>query len=501
MILVNQVVFRVIVIVVLSITSGCGNDSAPETITTTALDNNDTGKGSAIEFANLAPMTAPNILFIAIDDLNDWTSSLKGHPGVKTPNLTRIAAMGIEFTNAHTPSPTCLAARASLMTGIRPSTSGVYANQNRPWRKNPMLKDAVTLPRYFSNKGYYALGSGKIFHKPDRDSWDEYWPSFKKTTPSKIRVSKPLAELTGRKRKSLDWGPLDVDFDDTSDGKVTNWAVGKLQDPFKKPFFLAVGLFRPHIPWYVPRKYFEMNPLEQVTLPKVIDDDLDDLSARGHRIAVSEEFTKLIKPQGKWREAVQGYMASISFVDDAIGRILDSLESSKYKNNTIIVLWSDNGLHLGTKNHWHKWDLWEESTRIPLIIVVPGLTTAGRKTDVPVNLIDIYPTLVELAGLPAKSNLEGTSLVPWLVNPDLEKENPSVTSRNQNNHTIRSKHWRYTRYNDGTEELYDHRSDPHEWYNLASIPEHAGKKEELATWFPTINAGASPPPKNLSHLD
>ena len=235
--LIKIVAPRVIVIVALLVTGGCGNDP-------------------------------PNVLFIAIDDLNDWTSSLKGHPGVKTPNLTRLASMGIEFTNAHTPTPTCLAARASLMAGIRPSTSGVYANQNSPWRDNPILRDVVTLSRYFSNNGYHSLGSGKIHHHADRDSWDEYWPSFDKSRPPGARPkNRLLVDLSGRTLESLDWSPFEVGFEDMSDGKIANWAIEKLQGSFDKPFFLAAGLVSTHMPWYVPREYFETNSLEQMTLP------------------------------------------------------------------------------------------------------------------------------------------------------------------------------------------------------------------------------------------
>ncbi len=428
----------------------------------------------------------PNVLFIAIDDLNDWIGALGGHPQSSTPNLDRLAARGTLFTNGHCAAPACNPSRAALMTGIRPSTSGVYHNP-QPWRK--AMPNAVTLSQHFMQHGYTAMGAGKIYHGryPDPASWDVYFPSKEKPRPADPGpAGKPLngIERTGH----FDWGPLQVADDQMSDHKVVEWVTDQLQQDRDKPFFLACGIFRPHLPWYVPQKYFDQFPLEGIQLPKVLETDLDDVPAAGRKVAKPDKDHSRVLAHNQWKHAVQGYLASIAFTDAQVGRLLDALDTSPDKDNTIVVLWTDHGWHLGEKQHWRKFALWERATRTPMMFVVPGLTQPGQRCDRPVNLLDIYPTLVDICDLPARGELEGVSLKALLANANAEWDRPSLTTHGRNNHALRSERYRYIRYADGSEELYDHTADPNEWNNLASEASLSNVKAELAKWFPAVNA-------------
>ncbi|MHC4632878.1 MAG: sulfatase-like hydrolase/transferase [Planctomycetota bacterium] len=359
----------------------------------------------------------PNVLFIAIDDLNDWIGCLGGHPDVETPNLDRLAQRAVLFTNAHCSAPACNPSRASLMTGILPSTSGVYHNP-QPWRKSPALANAVTIPQHFMAHGYRAVGGGKIYHGgfPDPPSWQEYFPSQKKNRPDDpMPANRPLNGIP--KTAHFDWGPVDVPDDQMSDRKVAAWAISELRREHDRPFFLACGFFRPHLPWYVPPKYFDMYPADRVTLPNVNENDLDDVPAIGRKMARPERDHKNVIEHKQWRKAVQGYLASITFVDTCVGRVIDALDKSAYADNTVVVLWSDHGWHLGEKLHWRKFSLWEEATHNVLMVVAPGVTRPGRRCSRPVTMVDIYPTLIDLCNLTAKAELEGRSLLPLLGPP------------------------------------------------------------------------------------
>ena len=429
----------------------------------------------------------PNVLFIAFDDLNDWTGCLGGYPGVITPNIDRLARRGVLFTHAYCAAPACNPSRAALMTGIRPSTSGVYKNP-QPWRQSPILKEAVTLPQHFMAHGYRAMGSGKIFHGsyPDPASWNEYWPSKQKQKPNDpVPPHRPLNGIPGTAH--FDWGPLDVQESEMGDVQVANWVCGQLHKKHEKPFFLACGFFRPHLPWYVPQKYFDMYPLDKITLPNVKENDLDDVPTIGRRMAGGRDH-KNVTRYNQWRQAVRGYLASITFADACFGKVLDALDNSPYAKNTIIVTWSDHGWHLGEKLHWRKFALWEEATHNPLMYVVPGLTKPGGRCSHPVSLMDIYPTLVELCGLSPREVLDGVSLVPLLKSPNAQWDRPALTTYGKDNHSLRSPRWRYIRYADGTEELYDHNKDEMEWYNLADKAEYEKVKKGLTRRLPRINA-------------
>jgi len=438
----------------------------------------------------------PNVLFIAIDDLNDWVGCLGGHPDTKTPNLDRLAARGVLFTNAHCAAPACNPSRAALMTGIRPSTSGVYHNP-QPWRRSRVLRDAVTLPQHFMAHGYHASGSGKVYHGafPDPASWEEYWPSLTQQQPgSPVPANRPLNGIP--KVGHFDWGPMDVDKTAMGDWKVTDWVCGQLRRRHEKPFFLACGIYRPHLPWYVPREYFERFPLETVTLPNVNESDLDDVPEAGRKMARLGDH-KRVTEHHQWRRAVQAYLASIAFADECVGKVLDALDASPYADNTIIVLWSDHGWHLGEKLHWRKFALWEEATHNVLMVVAPGVTTPGQRCDRAVSLLDIYPTLIDLCGLSPRAGLEGTSLMPLLKDPKAPREQPAVTTFGRNNHSVRDERWRLIRYADGSEELYDHQVDPLEWKNLAGDATYASVKARLAKWLPTVNVEEDPPMRRI----
>jgi arylsulfatase A-like enzyme len=376
------------------------------------------------------------------------------------------------------------------MTGIRPSTSGVYLNE-QPWRKSPVLANAVTLPQHFRANGYAVMGAGKTFHDsfPDPASWDEYYPALDKQKPADpMPEGRPLNGIP--KTAHFDWGPIANPDSDMGDHKVVSWVSEQLRQKRDRPLFLACGLFRPHLPWYVPGKYFDMHPLDSIQLPKINPADLDDVPAGGIKYARPEGDHAKVVEYGQWKKAVQAYLASISFADAQLGRLLDAYDSSPYAHNTNIVLWSDHGWHLGEKLHWRKFSLWEESTRNVMMISDPGMKS-GR-CDRVVSLIDIYPTLVDWCGLSKREGLEGRSLMPLLRDPAAKWDSHALTTYHRNNHSVRTERWRYIRYSDGGEELYDHDADPLEWTNLAGRAELASVKRELAQRLPRVNAESSP---------
>jgi arylsulfatase A-like enzyme len=448
--------------------------------------------GASVPAEPAAAGGKPNVLFIAIDDLNDWTGCLGGHPDVRTPNLDRLASRGVLFTRAYCAAPACNPSRAALMTGIRPSTSGVYHNP-QPWRTSPALKEAVTIPQHFMAHGYSAVGSGKIYHGgyPDPPSWQEYWPSQKQNKPPDPRRK----EHSPAAQAHFDWGPLEEPNEAMGDWQVADWVIGKLNAKHEKPFFLGCGFFRPHLPWYVPQKYFDLYPADKIALPNIKEDDLDDVPPLGRKIAKPDGDHARVVKHGEWRRAVQGYLASITFVDACVGRVVDALDKSAYKENTVVVLWSDHGWHLGEKLHWRKFALWEEATHNMMLFVAPGVTAPGGRCESPVTLLDIYPTLIDLCGLAKKPELEGVSLLPLLKDPKAPWDRPALTTHGRNCHALRTPRWRYIRYSDGTEELYDHDADEMEWTNLAADPQHAAVKKDLARWLPEKNVEDIPKDK------
>jgi len=437
----------------------------------------------------------PNVLFISVDDLNDWIEPLGGHPQARTPNLSRFAQKSVNFTNNYCASPACNPSRTALLTGIHTYNSGVYSNYQY-WRE--VLPDVVTLPKYFALHGYRSSGAGKIFHndQPDPQSWDDYFPSKEKHMPDYYRpaergktVNMPLFE---NMYTAFDWSPIEITDEETGDCKSVNWVINQLKKEHSMPFFLACGIYRPHLPWYVPQKYFDMFPLDDVQLPKVLENDLDDVGERAREIAHrGGNYHKHVLEAGQWKKAVQGYLASIAYADAMAGKILDALENSPYARNTIIVLWSDHGWQLGEKEHWRKFALWENVLKTVFMVKVPegvpGLkegSANGKNCRRITSLLDIYPTLIELCGIPEKKGLDGRSLVPLLKNPEREWDYPALSTYDFSEFSVRTEDWRYTHYIDDSEELYDHRNDPEEWTNQAYNPEHKDIKERLKGFIP-----------------
>ena len=454
----------------------------------------------------------PDVLFIAIDDLNDWVGAMGGHPQAKTPNIDALAARGILFTNAHTPGAACLPARTAILTGVNAFNSGIYSMVG-DWRENPRLAEVRTLPRYFRDNGYETLGGGKLFHahtyslngftgQQDYTAWDAYFPSLERQLPDEVF---PVAGQTdgeavgnGISTGHFDFYPNVTTDDAMGDGQVVNWIIGQLEAAGTGPRFISAGIFRPHLPWYVPQKYFDMHPVEDVVLPEYLASDLDDVpDAYAELIGLEPDLDTTtmgwIKERGdwKWQEAVQGYLASMTFADAMVGKLIDALDKSGRADRTIIVLWSDHGFHLGEKDVWGKLTLWEESTRVPFIIVAPGVTTPGSRSAEAVSTHSIYPTLVELAGLETPGFVDGTSLVPLLLDPEMKWDDVAITTYGDyGNFTVRDDHYRYIVYANGDEELYDARFDPNEWTNLAGDPDYEKIKGALAARIPPADTHA-----------
>ncbi|MEN8773056.1 MAG: sulfatase [Akkermansiaceae bacterium] len=429
----------------------------------------------------------PNVLFISVDDLNDWIEPLGGHPQAKTPNFNRLAAQSVTFARNYCPSPGCNPSRSATMTGLHPSTTGMYTNY-QDWRK--AIPEAVTLGSYFRKNGYFSAGAGKIFHytQIDRKGWDDYFPSLEKPMPDAFEP-KPGETVNMPKFPGMygdfDWSPIPLEDEATADGRSVSWIINQLQQKHERPFFLACGIYRPHVPWYVPQKYFDLHPLESLKLPKVLENDRGDLGERARELADrAGGYHGHVMAAGQWKQAVQGYLASVSYADAMLGRLLDALEESPHGKNTIVVLWSDHGWQLGEKQHWRKFALWDNVARCPLFIRDTKGTSAGQRCDRVTSLIDIYPTLLELCGLPPRDGLDGRSLVPLIEKPDDEWDFPALTSYDITEFAVSTERWRYIRYLDETEELYDLKNDPEEWRNLAAKPEHATVKARLATSIP-----------------
>jgi arylsulfatase A-like enzyme len=438
----------------------------------------------------------PNVLFIAIDDLNDWVSCLKGHPQAETPHIDRLAARGVLFSNAQCAAPACGPSRAALFTGRMPARTGVYLNGNSQY---PAIGSLLTLTQHLMANGYRVEGAGKLFHGQAQleTHFHHYQPWGRDPRPG----GKDLVKGTG----NLEWGPLDVEEEGMDDHRAVDFAIARLRQQHTQPFFIGCGLVKPHLPWFAPRKYFNRFPLDSIRLPEVRADDLDDVPPIGRIMALGRTNSSmpgkppaasaLHKAMGKgdkWRRAVQAYLATTAYADYEVGRLLEALEASAYADNTVVVLWTDHGWHLGEKQHWKKFTLWEDGARTPLAMIVPGLTEAGGVCRQPASALDLYPTLVDLCGLPMPEGLDGISLRPWLQDPLHPRTRAALVTHGRDNYALCTERWRYIRYSDGREELYDHESDPHEWHNVAHLPEHAALKSDLAAQFPTRSVRPTP---------
>ena len=447
------------------------------------------------------PTPRPNVLFVIVDDLNDWVGFLGGHAQIRTPHMDRLAKRGIVFSNAHCAAPLCCPSRAAIFSGRQPFHTGIYTNGPDIRTHYP---DLILIPQHFANHGYQTLGTGKLLHQRSPRLFDDYfivqqrWSPF----PSKESVAYTDADLlqkpfnpkhivklgnreftlprnglpsdrnpTGRAAESFDWGGFAVPDEQMGDTQITTWAIDQLQR-VSGPFFMAVGYYRPHIPLWAPESYFRPYPKSTAALPANLPTDLDDLSPIARWWAntpVTAGAHETVTNHDQWQSAVAAYLACVSFIDAQIGRLITALEKSSHASTTLVVLMSDHGWHLGEKQHWGKWTGWERSTRVPLLIV-PSLQDRGRfavgqKCHQTVGLIDVYPTLIDLCGLAPLADLDGESLVPSMVFP-CRLTLPEITTFDEGNYSVRDVRWRFIRYNSGDEELYDHKTDPHEWHNL-----------------------------------
>ena len=398
-----------------------------------------------------------NVLFIAVDDLNDWTGFLGGHPDALTPHMDELANSGMVFTNAHTASPSCNPSRLSIMTGFHPFSSGLYRNpnneNNQNLRSSPVTKNSFTLPEYLRTFDYYTMSRGKIYHTAyqNKETWN-YWVG--------LEGSYGIPPEEDAYDNRLQWGPTDVPIEITPDFITANWTAEQLNKDYDRPFLLACGIFRPHLPWYVPRAFYDRFPIDSIDLPIIYEQDLIDVNQKA-----SNDFSA-ISGDGKIREAARAYLANINYADSCIGVVLNALKESKYYDNTIVILWGDHGWHLGEKLHYKKFTLWEESTRVPLVVRIPGVTDNGLVNHEPVSLLDLYPTILSLCNLPPNTNNQGNDLNAMLLNEQGTEKDFALTTYLPGNYSLRTKRWRYISRKNGSIELYDHINDPNEHNNL-----------------------------------
>ncbi|MCB1021093.1 MAG: sulfatase [Acidobacteria bacterium] len=428
---------------------------------------------------------------IAVDDLNDWVGCMDGHPNTSTPNIDRLAARGTLFTNAHCQAPICGPSRASIMSGLYPTTTGIYGqiNDDKLRTASDPMRDVPFLFEYFRDNGYKTVGVGKLFHQHAPEGVLEESggraPGFGPSPEKHFKWDRP--------KTSTDWGPFPERDDQMPDFRSAAWAGERLAQKQDRPFFLAVGLLRPHVPWYVPPKWFGMHPAETLQTPPYLPSDFDDIPALAQKLAAVPMMPTAdwALRNGEWRNIVQGYLASVSFADHYVGQVLAALDASPHADNTIVVLWGDHGYHVGEKNRFAKHSLWEEATHTPLIISAPGYGR-GRRTARAAQLIDLYPTLVELCGLPRNARNEGRSLLPLLEDPQADWPHAALTTYGYGNHSVRDERYRYIVYEDGSQELYDHVNDPNEWRNLAADPSQAANIRRLRAFLPKAEAPWSP---------
>jgi arylsulfatase A-like enzyme len=435
----------------------------------------------------------PNVLFIAIDDQNDWIGHLGGHPLVQTPHLDALAARGTTFTNAHCQAPLCNPSRTSLLIGLRPTTTGIYGLAPSI-RTVPAFKERRSLSQHFAAHGWRTLAAGKIWHG-GAGSGAKAPPEFQVVGPRGGVGTTPPQKLIpptpGGNHPLMDWGvwPPGEDESAKGDHHVATWASEQIRTAATdQPFFLAAGIFMPHVPCYATQRWFDLYPDDDSVLPRILADDRADTPRFSWYLHwdLPEPRLRWLQEQQQWRGLVRSYLACVSFADAQIGRMLSALDQAGLRDDTIVVVWSDHGWHLGEKGITGKNTLWERSTRVPLIFAGPGVTP-GQRCGQPAELLDLYPTLCDLAGLPPPEGLEGLSLRPQVRDANQRRERPAITSHNQGNHAVRSERWRYIRYADGSEELYDLVADPQEWTNLAARAEHAAVIAEHRRFLPTID--------------
>jgi len=435
-----------------------------------------------LAISSIGDQPRPNVLFVSIDDFNDWgPSQLNGEPfAVETPNFDSLATEGILFTNAHCNAPACNPSRTSIMSGLHPVSTGVYGN-SMDWRANPVFDDILLLPEYFKKHGYATLGGGKIYHAnqgSDREreghlsprGWDSFFPSFKQQLPVQSMPDIPPNRGEGK----FDWGGTGKPLEEMGDHKVVNWAIDQMNTVREEPLFLAVGIYRPHMPWYIPDSFYDK--YEDVEIVPPSNPDGWDKNIPLDLLKRTKRFREFTGDPGPSR----GYAACISYADFELGRLIKALKASPIAENTIVVVWTDHGWHLGEKGHFSKFTLWEESTQVPLLLVSPGLMP--KEVDTAVSLLDVYPTLVALAGLPENNDNEGQNLLP-IISQKTDWNRTILTSSNETFHAVRDGRYRYIK-SPVAEGLFDHFHDPREFNNLAEDPEYAQVIDRLSDALP-----------------
>jgi len=463
--------------------------------------------------SHAATAARDHVLLITIDDLNDWIGCLSdpdakpvngritggGHPQAHTPHMDRLAKRGVLFTNAHCQAPICRPSRTSFMSGLRPTTSGVYGNRSKYDAKGPLQpgKQVPWMTQRFEQAGYHVFTAGKILHG-SRNKPLGGTPCFKTGQgpypPKKLNVP---PEVT--KPSIWDIGAYPEKEEKYTDLRIAKWTAGNIAKPHQptdKPRFMALGFYNPHLPLFAPQKWYDAAPpKDKVLLHANKEGDMDDLSPIAKRIASRVSFQApadwVRSTEENLRMITQAYLACTTAMDDALGHVITELDRSDMADNTWIIVLSDHGWHLGEKDHIAKQTLWTRSTRVPLIIVPPKRlksTPRGVRCDRPAELLDVYPTLVAGAGIPHKKSdtaLDGLSLLPWIKQPTAEKKRPAITTIYAHNHSICNTRWRYTRYADGNEELYDRKKDPHEFNNLIK---QAKNREDLKAVVQNLSA-------------
>lgn len=450
-----------------------------------------------------------NVVYIAVDDLNRWIGALGGQ--AKTPNIDKLASQGMLFTNAHCVVPACNPSRVGVLTGLRPETTGQYTNAGN-FREKPGNANRITMPQYLSANGYETVAVGKIFHHPrgkgkdphpfsDDISWDYQYKNNVGTTGHKLYLDEfnQAKWLKGAMRKEGAgktgasyiskfgvWGPIPNKKEETADYQNAVFSADYLSQKHNKPFFLACGIFRPHSPQLAPQEFFDLYPLENIKMHDLPENDMDDIPEH-IRKNFSTEFVNHVKNKGELRNAVQGYLASVSFADACIGKLLDGLENGPNKDNTIVVLWTDHGWQLGHKNRWEKFSLWDIATNTPLIIKHPKKQIASKRVHQPVSLLDLYPTVMDFLDIKKPKDLEGVSLAPFIENEIYQRPEPAIITFEEGNQSVRKDGLNYIRYKNGTEELYDHTKDKMEYTNIINDENYSEKKEALGKWLDKIN--------------
>ncbi|MCB1121827.1 MAG: sulfatase [Verrucomicrobiae bacterium] len=461
--------------------------------------------------ARLAGENRYNVLFIAVDDLRPVLGCY-GNTIVKTPHLDQLAQQGIVFENAYCQASSCLPSRTSLLTGLRVDTTRITDNQDGHFRER--FPDLITLPQHFKRDGYFCREFGKVFHVQDPVSWsvekflpksDYAYPIYGKAETQALQKSlanldKPedwwgyQAGRNSRWIRALSWEDPDVPDEYLFDGQLADGVIDTLKKHGDQPFFLGVGFFRPHLPFVAPRRYFDLYPIETLTLPENRNLPQGAPPFAVHDSSELRTYTDVGKEEvlteKKQLQLLRAYYACVSYVDAQIGRVLQALKEQNLRSNTVIVLWSDHGYHFGEHGTWNKATNFEEATRVTLIVSHPGQKNHGKHSDSLVELIDLYPTLSEICGLPVPDGLEGISFKPLLANPDRPWKSAAFSQievKGVPGFTMRSDRYRYTEWiRDGevvTTELYDHQRDPGENFDIAESAENLAVLQALKSQF------------------